>query len=96
MPQSTAPPLSLLVLLLPWSLTVIAGCSWQGQVRGPADGACADGTSNCAAAQAPAGMRQVRRGHRMVNAEWMERSNLESGGADIGLNAQWAPVTEQR
>ena len=80
--------------LLAASLCALAGCSWQG--RRPAEGACADGTSHCAAAQAPAGMRQVRRGHRMVTTEWVERTNRESGGADIGLNAQWAPVTERR
>jgi hypothetical protein len=89
--QSRAPGVN---LLLPLILVVRAGCSGQG--RRWADGACRDGTANCAAAQAPAGMRQLRRGHRMVSTEWVERPNRESGGPDIGLKARWAPVSERR
>lgn len=89
--QSRAPAVQ---LLLPLILVVLAGCSEQG--RSWADGACRDGTANCAAAQAPAGMRQLRRGHRMVSTEWVERPNLESGGLDIGLKARWAPLSERR
>jgi hypothetical protein len=81
-------------LLLPFILVLLVGCSGQG--RRWAEGACRDGSANCAAAQAPAGMRQVRRGHRMVGTEWVKRPNRESGGLDIGLKARWAPVTERR
>ncbi|QVL52270.1 MAG: hypothetical protein KFB97_12605 [Cyanobium sp. M30B3] len=81
-------------LLLTFILIVLAGCSGQGSRW--AEGACRDGTANCAAAEAPAGMRQVRRGHRMVSTEWVERTNRESGGLDIGLKARWAPVIERR
>jgi hypothetical protein len=59
-------------------------------------GVCLKGRSSCAAAEAPAGMRQVFKGHRMVRAEWIEKTNKESGVPDIGVKAEWAPITETR
>lgn len=41
-------------------------------------------------------MREVRRGYRIVHAQWQERINKESGLPDIGIQAEWAPVVEQR
>ena len=74
----------LLAALLP-----LAGCSAQPSV-------CRDGGRSCAAAQAPAGMRSVRKGHRIVRSQWLKKTNKESGVPDIGIQAEWAPVVEQR
>jgi hypothetical protein len=41
-------------------------------------------------------MRQVRRGHRIQRARWLARRNKESGLPDIGIQAEWAPITERR
>jgi hypothetical protein len=79
-------------LLLP--LALLAGCGVR--VGGSDQGPCADGGSSCAAAEAPLGMRQVRKGHRFVRAQWVEKTNKESGSPDIGIKAQWAPITERR
>lgn len=58
--------------------------------------ACRGGGQACAAARVPEGMREVRRGYRIVNAQWQERINKESGLPDIGIQAEWAPVVERR
>jgi hypothetical protein len=41
-------------------------------------------------------MRKVLKGHRFVRARWVERINKESGIPDIGMEAEWAPITEMR
>ena len=79
--------LSLGVLLL-------TSCGIQGEQTGSS--ACRDGSTSCAAAQAPPGMRQVLKGHRIVRSRWMEKTNKESGVADIGIKAEWEPITENR
>ena len=38
-------------------------------------------------AQAPAGMRSVRKGHWIIRSHWLEKSNKESGVPDIGIRA---------
>ena len=40
-------------------------------------------------------MRQVLKGYRMVKTQWVQKTNKESGVPDIGVKAQWAPVTER-
>lgn len=57
---------------------------------------CQDGSRRCAAAHAPKGMRGVYKGHRMIKAQWMNTINRESRASDIGVKAQWAPITEHR
>lgn len=77
-------------------MTLLApGC--RGREHG-ADGAspCANGSSSCAAAQAPPGLRQVRKGHRMIRTHWLDKTNRESGAPDIGIQADWAPIRETR
>ena len=71
------------------ALLLVAGCSAQPSV-------CRDGGRSCAAAQVPAGMRAVRRGYRIIRSHWLEKTNKESGMPDIGIEAEWAPVAEQR
>ena len=41
-------------------------------------------------------MRAVRRGYRIIRSHWLEKTNKESGVPDIGIQAEWAPVVEQR
>ena len=41
-------------------------------------------------------MRQVLKGHRMVNARWVKKTNRESGVPDIGVEAQWEPIRVTR
>lgn len=41
-------------------------------------------------------MRQVLKGHRIVRSRWMEKTNKESGAPDIGIKADWAPITERQ
>ena len=36
------------------------------------------------------------KGHRFIRARWVERINKESGMPDIGIEAEWAPITEMR
>ena len=36
-------------------------------------------------AQAPAGMRSVRKGHRIIRSNWLEKTNKGSGVPDIGI-----------
>ena len=72
----------------------LAGCQAPAPRHGQSP--CADGGSRCAAAAAPDGQRAVRRGFRIVRARWLKRTNKESGQPDIGIQAEWAPVTEQR
>lgn len=72
----------------------LAGCPWRSS--GSGESPCADGGSGCAAANAPAGQRAVRRGFRIVNSRWLNRTNKESGRPDIGIQAEWAPITERR
>lgn len=87
-PLSTAlGPFLSLVLALP-----LAACAWHSRGQSP----CADGESGCAAADAPAGQRAVRRGFRIVNSRWLNRSNKKSGQPGIGIQADWAPITERR
>lgn len=74
---------ALLTLAVP-----LAGCRGESP--------CADGGSRCAAASAPAGQRAVRHGYRIVHSRWLHRANKESGQPDIGIQADWAPITERR
>jgi hypothetical protein len=60
-----------------------------------ASGPCLDGGHRCAAALAEPGQRRVRRGHRIWAYGWTRRPNRESGGADLGLQADWQPTVEQ-
>lgn len=41
-------------------------------------------------------MSSVRKGHRIIRYHWLEKTNKESGVPDIGIQAEWAPVVEQR
>ena len=41
-------------------------------------------------------MRAVRRGYRIICSHWLEKTNKESGVPDIGIQAEWAPMVEQR
>ena len=81
-----------------WLPLVLASALLPGCSASPtADAAaCLGGGQRCAAAQAPAGMRQVRRGHRIRQAHWLPRRNKESGLPDIGIQADWTPITERR
>lgn len=54
---------------------------------------CRDGGNSCAAVQAPPGMRQVLKGHRIARAKWVEKTNKESGAADIEMKGEWEPIT---
>ena len=84
----------LAVLATPFALVLLLGaCGIQGQ--GERKGPCLNGGSSCAAAKAPQGMRQVLKGYRMVKTQWVQKTNKESGVPDIGVKAQWAPVTER-
>jgi len=75
-------------------LLMVGGCGIQADR--PVSNACRDGGNSCAAAQAPAGMRQVLKGHRIVRSRWVEKTNKESGAPDIGMTAKWEPITERR
>ncbi len=57
---------------------------------------CRDGGRSCAAAQAPAGLRSVRKGYRIFRSNWLEKTNKESGVPDVGIQAEWAPLVERR
>lgn len=41
-------------------------------------------------------MRAVRRGYRLGRYRWLQRINRESGVPDVGLQAEWLPLREQR
>lgn len=75
-------------------LLLLGGCGIQ--TAPSASGACQDGGTSCAAAQTPPGMRQVFKGHRIVRTRWVEKINKESGAPDIGMKAEWEPITERR
>ena len=77
-------------ITLSLGVLVLTGCGIHGSSP------CKDGGNSCAAAHAPPGMRQVLKGHRFVRARWVERTNKESGIPDIGMEAEWAPITETR
>ena len=82
-------------LATPLALALLLGaCGIQGQ--GAREGACRNGGTSCAAAEAPQGMRQLLKGHRMVKTQWVKKTNRESGVPDIGVKAEWEPVTERR
>lgn len=83
------------VRAIPLALASLLGaCGIQEQ--GAQEGACLNGGTSCAAAAAPQGMRQVRKGHRMVRTQWVQTTNKESGAPDIGVKAEWEPVTQRR
>jgi hypothetical protein len=86
-PRSPVKPLLLLGLLL-------QGCAITGGE--PGTHPCFKAGRACAAAQAPSGMRQVFRGHRVVSSRWLEKTNRESGLPDIGIQARWEPFVERR
>ena len=73
---------------------VLVGCGIKANPS--ASSPCRDGGNSCAAAQTPAGMRQVLKGHRIIKAQWVEKTNKESGAPDIGTEAEWEPITERR
>jgi hypothetical protein len=77
-------------------LTPLTALLLLGSCGTPEQGVCLDGGSSCAAADAPAGMRQVLKGHHLVGVEWTGKTNKESGVPDIGIKGQWAPITERR
>lgn len=70
---------------------LLAGCGIRG--RGSP---CLDGGSRCAAAEAPPGLRNVLRGHRIHRYRWLQRPNRESGVPDVGLEADWLPLQQRR
>jgi hypothetical protein len=72
----------------------LVGCGGPPSPSGA--GPCATGNSSCAAAAAAPGQRQVGCGHRIVRVRWIERTNKESGVPDIGIQADWAAITERR
>jgi hypothetical protein len=80
-------------IALPLGLALV-GCGGPPSPSGA--GPCATGNSSCAAAAAAPGQRQVRYGHRIVRVRWIERTNKESGVPDIGIQADWAAITERR
>ena len=84
--RSAADPVRHLLLML---LLLASGCSLEPSP-------CRDGGRSCAAAQAPAGLRGVRKGYRIIRSQWMDKTNKESGVPDIGIKAEWAPVVEHR
>lgn len=57
---------------------------------------CVDGSQRCAAADAAPGSRSLRRGHRISRYRWIPKVNRESGGADVGLDAEWEPTSQRR
>ncbi len=75
-------------------LLLLGSCDIHKQSTG--ESACLNGGSACAAAEAPPGMRKVFKGHRMTKTEWLEKTNKESGVPDIGIKAQWEPLTERQ
>lgn len=75
--------------LLLVALLLAPGCSGQPSP-------CRDGGRSCAAAQAPAGLRGVRKGYRILRSHWLEKTNRESGVPDIGIQAEWTPLVERR
>lgn len=82
-------------------LRCLAYCCYGVMLSGCAPGLnlshtspCQDGSRRCAAAHAPKGMRSVYKGYRMIKAQWMNTMNRESRASDIGVKAQWAPMTE--
>lgn len=75
-------------------ILLIGGCGIAADPS--ATGACRDGGKSCAADQTPPGMRQVLKGHRMVKARWVKKTNKESGVPDIGVEAQWEPIRVTR
>lgn len=81
------------VVLCLWVM-LLPGCGGQGHPS--AFSPCRDGGISCAAAKTPVGMRQVLKGHRIVRAQWMEKSNKESGVPDIGIQAVWKPIIDRR
>ncbi|MEB3266437.1 MAG: hypothetical protein VKN13_07480 [Cyanobacteriota bacterium] len=91
-PRSAPAQLSALALaLLALALALpLAACSPRA---GPSP--CIDGSQRCAAATAAPGSRSLRRGHRIRRYRWIPKTNRESGGADVGLQADWEP-THQR
>lgn len=40
-------------------------------------------------------MRSLRRGYRIGRHHWLRRTNRESGVPDVGLQAEWLPITER-
>ena len=82
------------LLGMPLALVLLLGAC-ETQSRRALDDACLNGRSSCAAAEAPEGMRRVLKGYRMVKTEWVQKTNKESGVPDIGVKAEWAPVTER-
>ncbi len=81
-------------ITLSLGVLLLAGCGIQGEQSGSS--ACVNGGNSCAAAHASPGMRQVLKGHRIVRARRVERTNKETGVPDIGTEAEWAPITETR
>ena len=81
-------------ITLSLGVLLLAGCGIQEEQSGSS--ACRNGGNFCAAAQAPPGMRQALKGHRIVRSRWVERINKESGVPDIGTEAEWVPITEMR
>ena len=75
--------------LLLMVLLLAPGCSGEPSP-------CSNGGQSCAAAQAPAGLRSVRKGYRILRSHWLEKINKESGVPDFGIQAEWAPLVERR
>jgi hypothetical protein len=71
-------------LLVLGALTVLpsAGAAQEPQIKCPGESTVE--------------MRQVLKGHRIVRAQWVEKTNKESGAPDIGMKAEWEPITERR
>ena len=84
--RSAADPVRPLLLVV---LLIVPGCSGEPSP-------CRAGGRSCAAAQAPAGLRSVRKGYRILRSHWLEKTNKESGVPDVGIQAEWAPLVERR
>jgi hypothetical protein len=81
-----------MVLALSLALTLLlGGCETLNKPE--EETVCLNGGSLCAAADAPPGMRKVLKGHRMTETKWIEKTNKESGMPDIGMTAEWQPIT---
>ena len=68
----------------PW-IALVSGALIGGCAAIPS--VCLNGGRSCAAAHAPAGMRSVRKGPRIIRSHWVEKTNKGSGVPDIGIRA---------
>lgn len=93
--RSAARPPGLLVSVA--VLLMLGGCHGApADSSGDSRPACLDGGRACAAAAVPPGQRGVRHGYRIRRFHWREKTNRETGAADVGLQADWEATSEYR